>query len=255
MDMLCGEIRVSAISLPHVSVLTYLRASSVQDGSLEISALVALHEKLQSSSRIVSLPRLHAKVYVADCKAAIVTSVNLTRGGLDLNYEYGVLLTERSIVTQIREDLESFAVVGSPLGVDDLYSLETAAQDLCREYQSAQRSISHGAREKFNQILQRTEIDFLGSLVGQRTKNTLFSETILYVLRHGPLSTEGIHRKIQGLLPELCDDSKELMIKGQRFGKAWKHAVRNAQQGLKRRGRIDFDSERWHRAGRVTEQV
>jgi hypothetical protein len=37
-------------------------------------------------------------------------------------------------------------------------------------------------------------------------------------------------------LPDLCDDSVELVIHCERFGKAWKHHVRNAQQNLKRGG-------------------
>jgi hypothetical protein len=35
------------------------------------------------------------------------------------------------------------------------------------------------------------------------------------------------------------------VINGQQFGKRWKHAVRNAQQYLKRSGQIVFDGMRW----------
>jgi len=48
-------------------------------------------------------------------------------------------------------------------------------------------------------------------------------------------------------LPDLCDDDVELVINGEHFGKKWKHQVRNAQQALKRVGRISFDGKRWHR--------
>jgi hypothetical protein len=46
-------------------------------------------------------------------------------------------------------------------------------------------------------------------------------------------------------LPDLCDDAVELLINGQRFGKRWKHAVRNAQQYLKRSGKIAVKGENW----------
>ncbi len=36
-----------------------------------------------------------------------------------------------------------------------------------------------------------------------------------------------------------------MVINVQHFGKRWKHAVRNAQQYLKRTGQIVFDGKRW----------
>ena len=59
------------------------------------------------------------------------------------------------------------------------------------------------------------------------------------------MSTVELHPKVQKLLPDLCDDSVELVIDGQHFGKRWKHAVRNAQQYLKLHGQIVFDGKRW----------
>jgi hypothetical protein len=38
------------------------------------------------------------------------------------------------------------------------------------------------------------------------------------------------------------------VIDGQRFGKRWKHDVRNAQQYLKRQGIIVFDGRKWQLA-------
>jgi hypothetical protein len=249
MEMVCSEVKASSASLPHLHVLTQVRAGSVLDGSLEISALVAAHESLGALCKITHLPRLHAKLYVADSTAAIVTSANLTRAGLDLNYEYGVLITESSLVTQLHQDIESFAAVGNQITTSDLYSLQNAADELCHEYQRSQRSLSSSVKRRFDRILRRTETEFLGTLVGIRTKNALFSQAILYALHRGPLSTEGIHQKVRDLLPDLCDDSKELVIRGERFGKVWKHDVRNAQQALKRRGQLRFEGAKWHLVG------
>lgn len=44
---------------------------------------------LTSRLSIRHLPKLHAKVYVADSDVAIITSANLTIGGLRRNREYG----------------------------------------------------------------------------------------------------------------------------------------------------------------------
>jgi hypothetical protein len=81
--------------------------------------------------------------------------------------------------------------------------------------------------------------------VGSRSANSLFSDAVIYVLSKGPLTTQELHQRIQRLLPDLCDDSVELIINGERFGKRWKHGVRNAQQFLKKSGTIRFDGRRW----------
>ena len=52
---------------------------------------------------MIHLHRLHAKIYVAEFFShAIVTSANLTRGGLDLNYEYGASFRDTEIVKVVR---------------------------------------------------------------------------------------------------------------------------------------------------------
>ncbi|MEW6214933.1 MAG: phospholipase D-like domain-containing protein, partial [Nitrospirota bacterium] len=64
----------SAINL---QLLTDLRSESVLSKSLDIKALLYLityHDK----TIIINLPRLHAKVYIADDKKVIITSANLT---------------------------------------------------------------------------------------------------------------------------------------------------------------------------------
>ncbi len=68
---------------------------------------------------------------------------------------------------------------------------------------------------------------------------------MLYLLSFGPMSTREIHLKLKELLPELCDDSTELVINGQTFGKKWKHVVRNAQVFLRRAGRITRHENGW----------
>ena len=45
--------------------------------------------------------------------------------------------------------------------------------------------------------------------------------------------------------------SIDRVIDGVHFGKRWKHYVRNAQQFLKRTGRVYYDGDRWHMTQRV----
>ncbi len=108
------------------------------------------------------------------------------------------------------------------------------------------KSTNRKLKASFSRTLHQARSKFLGAQVGARSAHSLFAEAILYTLAQGPLETDQLHPKVQSLLPDLCDDDVELIINGQRFGKRWKHAVRNAQQYLKRSGQIVFDGQRWH---------
>jgi len=66
------------------------------------------------ATKVRFLPSLHAKVYIADDTEAVVTSANMTDSGLAHNFEYGVRFSEPSVVRQIRQDVEAYALLGSP---------------------------------------------------------------------------------------------------------------------------------------------
>jgi len=82
-------ISVKSEKQPQLRVITDLRAESVLAGSLDMEALKTFHNRVRSSE-VITLPHLHAKVYIFDNSLAIVGSANLTTAGLDSNYEYGV---------------------------------------------------------------------------------------------------------------------------------------------------------------------
>jgi phosphatidylserine/phosphatidylglycerophosphate/cardiolipin synthase-like enzyme len=65
------------------------------------------------------IPGLHAKAYICDDTRAIVTSGNLTSGGLYRNLEYGVVISDKRIVQDIRADLSDFARLGAIVPCDD----------------------------------------------------------------------------------------------------------------------------------------
>ncbi len=227
-------------------MLTDLNSDSVMAGALDIEALLLFHRSC-SYPEVVTVPRLHAKVCVADDTQALVSSANLTPSGLDMNLEYGVVLTERSAVRQVSDDLRSYARLGSPVSPSILAQLADVAEELAAGFAAVQRSAARSARRRFNATLKQATTDFLRAQVGERSAGAVFAEAILYALRRGPLTTAEINPAVQRLLPDLCDDSIELVINGERFGKRWKHQVRNAQQSLKRQGQIEFDGTRWRR--------
>lgn len=227
-------------------VLTDLRPDSVLNDSLDIAALGVFAREFRRS-QVFSVPRLHAKVYIADTSRAIVGSANLTPSALDQNREYGVQIDDAALVRQIEEDMWRFARLGSTIEPGTLNQLQEIAVEARTEYKALQRSASAKLRRRFSTMLRRAHRSFVATQVGSRSANAVFSEAILYLLAEGPSPTRELQPRVQILLPDLCDDSAELVINGESFGKKWKHYVRNAQQSLKRAGRIRLDGKLWSR--------
>ena len=227
---------------PRIRTLTTISEQSVANGSLELEGL---HQLAGAGAEVVNLPRLHAKVYVADGQMAVVTSANLTTAGLDGNYEYGIAVDSAPLVSQVLADMESYAKLGNRLAPAEIERLMVLGGDLRAAWKQAVRAREGPITRKLQQLLRRMRRPVLEAQVGHRTANALFSEALLYVLRDGPLTTRQMYPRIRQLLPDLCDDAVELVIHGQRFGKRWWRAARNAQQSLKRTGRIRLEGKAW----------
>ena len=241
----CAQLR------PGVEVLTLANvdARAVSESALDIAALRRL-AAVSASSRLVALSGLHAKVYVADEAAAIVTSGNLTASALDRNIEYGVRIDEPGLVRNVRRDMLSFARLGSEVdgpALDELAPIET---QLRRAQADVERSASVDARRRFDAVMREARPVLAGVQVGDRRPNAVFGEAIRLALTGGPLPTKQSHEEVRRLLPALCND-EELVINGERYGKVWKHRVRNAQQQLKRSGDVEYEraSGLWRLAG------
>ena len=227
---------------PGVDVLTLanLDAGAMAQASLDLAALRRLFEA-SPASRVVSLPHLHAKAYVADETAALVASANLTRSGLDRNFEYGVLLDEPALVRRVRSDLLRHARLGSDMDAGLFADLERVEAALREERARFEANPSPAALRRFAEAERRASRRAAGTQVGKRSPNAVFGEAIRHALRAGPLRTGAIQEAARGLYPELCDDEAELVINGVRYGRKWKHRVRNAQVHLRRRGEIAYD--------------
>lgn len=82
-----------------------LDESSVRSGFQSTQALKAI--KADSNSEVRFIKGLHAKYIVADRKVAVVTSANLTGGGLERNEEMGVHFDETVSVKRLVERFDS----------------------------------------------------------------------------------------------------------------------------------------------------
>ena len=229
-----------------VLTLANIDAEAVSTAALDLAALRCLKE-VSYSSKLIALSTLHAKVFVADEKAAIVTSGNLTRSALDSNLEYGVLLDDPKLVQKVCDDMLSFARLGSPVDLETIDELTKLEDELRQARSDVIKEATQGARQRFDYVMRQARPAMVSAQVGDRTAHAVFGEAIQFVLAKGPQTTKTIQLEVQHLLPELCDDSEILMIKGERYGRVWKRRFRHAQLHLKRRGTVFYNpsSKEW----------
>jgi hypothetical protein len=224
--------------------LTNLRIDSVLSGSLELGGITELGRAFPNFS-VAHIPSLHAKVFIADDKRAIITSGNLTDGGLRRNCEYGVSIRAPKLVREVRHDFEGYANLGAPLSIEEIEEFAGELEDLRATYQAENRRLISSVRKKFKIRFKNAEDRVLQFRAQSTTTQGIFSKTILYLLAKSPLRTSELHPLIQQIHPDLCDDTVDRVIGGLNFGKKWKHHVRSAQQALKRDGLVSLDGERW----------
>ena len=231
-----------------VKILTNLAIDSMLQGATDPSALLDFYSAVPSTE-VRHLPGLHAKVYIADDHSAIISSSNLTVGGLYNNYEYGILLSESSVVSAIANDLDGYGKLGAQINLIDLVELASAVKELQERQSHLVSSARRQLRREFKDKLDEAKESLLILRAkSSQSTNAIFSQTILYLLEKGPQTTQQLHPLIQQIHPDLCDDSIDRVINGVRFGKRWKHMVRNAQQSLRRHGLIRLDGEEWYLA-------
>lgn len=243
-DFVLSHLPTATRATLHVSLLTDLSPIHVAQAATDPSAVRSLAAALPRT-RVFHLPCVHAKVYIKDAERAIVTSGNLTAGGLDINYEYGLKVLDPPTAAAISRDITDYAALGAlvPIGALSVYSHKAAQlRDLYRAQERAVRRVHRRLRN----ALTAAADDLTRLRLARGPMHTVFAATILYLLaKHGPMLTMEVHPRVQAMHPDLCDDSVDRVIDGKRFGKKWKHAVRSAQQHLKKQGRIDLVDGKW----------
>lgn len=229
----------------NLTFLTNLSVGNVCQLATDPRALRILIGELPAST-VFHVPGLHAKVYIADERQAIVTSANLTAGGLYRNLEFGVVISDPSSVRSIRAELFEFANLGASVPFSTLVNYCDALNSILESVEEECRSARNTAKQRFQESLRPIDDELIRLRLTGVAVHTLFARTIEYLLRnHGAMTTVQIHPMIAAIHPDLCDDSIDRVIDGKRFGKKWKHAVRTAQQQLKKQGSIDYAHGIW----------
>ena len=221
--------------------LTNLSPKNMLQSATDPKALLTLTDEVAKTS-LRHLPRLHAKAYVADSQVAIITSANLTAGGLYHNFEYGVEIDDRDTVRRIRDDVVAYSELGAILDRTRLESYCSAVSELRETYQRRQVSLS----SEFTRKIRAAETNLIRAQLAGGTMTSVFERTIVYLLHtFGPLRTVDVHPKVKEIHSDLCDDTVDRVINGVHHGKKWKHAVRTAQSHLKADGIVKFDGRLW----------
>ena len=246
--------RVSSIlrknAQPGVSLLiiTDLSKDNLLKGTTDVSGLVHLCETLPGTE-VRFLPNIHAKVYVADERCAIVTSGNLTERGLRFNLEYGFYLDEPKLVKEVRGHIISYGSVGSLVDVTRLRLFESIVLELKDLQERVEKSAKSRLRREFTDRLKRADEEILRARAEGMSQHSAFADTILFLLRSGPKDTRRLYDEIRRIHSDLCDDSIKLVIRGEVWSQVkWHHRVRHAQLYLKRQGKIRLDRGVWQLA-------
>lgn len=237
---------LSAPQTVRLDVLTSLDERSLSDGSVDSGALARLCEQVPGTS-VKHLRHLHAKAYIADAHTAIVTSANLTAGGLCRNYELGVAITEPRWVQDIADDLMEYGNLGVSAPLDALVLIDDKAQEARRLKAATDNAASGSAKQEYDAALREirdTVIDlqfadkkFISNPDAAVTAQ--FADVIKYILRrNGPMRTTDMYPLAEILKPELCDDHTDYVSKGVNYGEKWQQRLRTAQINLRRQGII-----------------
>lgn len=115
--------------------IEYITSFKLMNFYRKSSDFEALSTILNNHGTIKNYQALHAKIYVFDETQAIVTSGNLTYGGLKSNYEYGVLIRDENNVSSVIQDFYNIfnSSITGEITPENIENAEKIIQDTPRE--------------------------------------------------------------------------------------------------------------------------
>lgn len=111
-----------------IDLVTSFKLANFYNGA---SDLTALDKVIRDTGNVYNVHKLHSKVYLFDDVRAVITSGNLTNGGLLTNYEYGVLIEEPKKVAEVVSDF-GLLCSGDNTGVISLQEIGDATDILAK---------------------------------------------------------------------------------------------------------------------------
>ena len=105
-ENVCQELLLKKQSQSKFEIITSFKFSYFCSGQSDLTAF----DKIVSANGKVKIhPRLNANIYLFDDKKVIISSGNLSERGLMDNYQYGILLDEKSEVEKVILDYNTIA--------------------------------------------------------------------------------------------------------------------------------------------------
>ena len=148
----------------NIDLITSYKIFNIYSGSLDLDGL----EKILNHNGIIrNYSKLHAKIYLFDDKKAVITSGNLTNGGLLNNFEYGVYFDDVENIKRVIFDF-SFLVNNEKTGIIEQNHIEKTRQ-LLKNIQQTEKvliPIQSTQNEIVNDILKITEQPIIKTLTG-----------------------------------------------------------------------------------------
>jgi hypothetical protein len=227
-----------------IRFLTNLSSKNIYQGATNPNSFKKIFENV-NLVQIFHLPNLHAKVYIQDNKEAIITSGNLTAGGLFNNYEYGMYVFDEKIVSLIKNDVTDYGNLGALVNINDILTYCNLMEKVKEIYNKKGKYENKEIVDQLNKAINEADNKLIELKITKGKIHPVFEKTITYILKkNGALKQNSINNLLKEIHPDLCDDV-DRVIKGRHFGKKWKHAARTAIQRLKKQGLIEKQDNKW----------
>ena len=136
--------------LPKTVSRVLVTRTDLRDFAKGASDLGAVCDNARLGASVLSLPRLHAKVYVIDSCSALVTSANATHIGMRRNWECGIAITDQTEICRLADMvLSGFGAKEKPVGwsLSELEKLREPVRILRESLPPAVPSVSTGLEE------------------------------------------------------------------------------------------------------------
>lgn len=146
-----------------ISLLTSYKLTSFYRNS---SDLMALKSFIENRIEVRNYPVLHAKTYIFDSRQAIITSGNLTLGGLQNNYECGVLIDDSNIVGRLKADFTRIFSDKEKVSIVSDEILSTTEEILSRVPREKRVRFEKSERDLFAEAAYEPEDDLYDGGVG-----------------------------------------------------------------------------------------
>lgn len=229
------DLMLNSINEPNkksINILTNLSSQNIIDNVTQPSALLSIYESFNTTT-VTNLSKLHAKIYIIDNSLALISSANLTFGGLKSNFEYGVLIDEKDKVNIIKKDVLDYASVGYVFDKKIIGKLQKLTKDLEPQQSAIKKDSTVSEIKRILKHQQEITETIASQYNNKETRHGIFAKTIDYLLhKNSELTTTEIYKLVQDIHPELCNDD----VKYSNGEKKWKIEVRQSRFFLQKKG-------------------